>query len=281
MNTITLETFVAIVETGSLVRASERLHVTQSTVTTRLNTLEQDLGQTLIHRQKSGAVMTLAGLKFKRYAEAMLDLWQKAQSEATLPGSVNQICNIGCIPDIWPFWGKQIFDQISNTLPQTALAAWPGQMRDMIEWLDSGVIDMALSFQPRHHESFTSRQIATTKLALFSTRKDGPIRFDSNYLYVDGGENFARQHTLAYSDAGTARISIGSSVWACDYLLENDGSAYLPVELAKPYCDAKRLFKLEEAPVFDRHIYLISNDQVVKSWPWFDELCNEIFEGHQ
>ena len=66
MNTITLETFVAIVETGSLVRASERLHVTQSTVTTRLNTLEQDLGQTLIHRQKSGAVMTLAGLKFKR-----------------------------------------------------------------------------------------------------------------------------------------------------------------------------------------------------------------------
>ena len=187
MNTITLETFVAIVETGSLVRASERLHVTQSTVTTRLNTLEQDLGQTLIHRQKSGAVMTLAGLKFKRYAEAMLDLWQKSQSEATLPGSVNQICNIGCIPDIWPFWGKQIFDQISNTLPQTALAAWPGQMRDMIEWLDSSVIDMALSFQPRHHESFTSRQIATTKLALFSTRKDVPIRFDSNYLYVDVG----------------------------------------------------------------------------------------------
>ena len=103
MNTITLETFVAIVETGSLVRASERLHVTQSTVTTRLNTLEQDLGQTLIHRQKSGAVMTLAGLKFKRYAEAMLDLWQKAQSEATLPGSVNQICNIGCIPIYGPF----------------------------------------------------------------------------------------------------------------------------------------------------------------------------------
>lgn len=281
MNITSLETFVAIVDTGSLVRASERLHVTQSTVTTRLNALEEDLGQTLLHRQKSGAVMTLAGLKFKRYAEAMLDLWQKARSETALPGSVNHICNIGCIPDIWPYWGHRLFDHIRNTQPQTALAAWPGQARDMNDWLDTGVIDMALSYQPRRHESFTSRQIATTKLALFSTRKDGPIRFDHNYLYVDGGENFARQHTLAYSDAGTARISIGSSVWACDYLLKNDGSAYLPVELAKPLCDDKRLFKLEDAPVFDRHIYLVSNDRVVKAWPWFEELCDDISDVWQ
>ena len=126
MNITSLETFVAIVDTGSLVRASERLHVTQSTVTTRLNALEEDLGQTLLHRQKSGAVMTLAGLKFKRYAEAMLDLWQKARSETALPGSVNHICNIGCIPDIWPYWGQRLFDHIRNTQPQTALAAWPG-----------------------------------------------------------------------------------------------------------------------------------------------------------
>lgn len=276
MNITSLETFVAIVDTGSLVRASERLHVTQSTVTTRLNALEEYLGQTLLHRQKSGAVMTLAGLKFKRYAEAMLDLWQKARSETALPGSVNLICNIGCIPDIWPYWGHRLFDRIRNTQPQTALAAWPGQARDLNDWLDTGVIDMALSYQPRRHESFTSRQIATTKLALFSTRKDGPIRFDANYLYVDGGENFARQHTLAYSDAGTARISIGSSVWACDYLLKNEGSAYLPVELAKPLCDDKRLYKLEDAPVFDRHIYLVSNDMVVKAWPWFEKLCDDI-----
>ena len=123
MNITSLETFVAIVDTGSLVRASERLHVTQSTVTTRLNALEEDLGQTLLHRQKSGAVMTLAGLKFKRYAEAMLDLWQKARSETALPGSVNHICNIGCIPDIWPYWGHRLFDHIRNTQPTDCIGS--------------------------------------------------------------------------------------------------------------------------------------------------------------
>ena len=85
MNLSTLQTFLAIVETGSLVRASERIHVTQSTVTTRLKALEEELGQTLFHRQKSGARLTAAGARFKRYAEAMTDLWRQARQETSLP----------------------------------------------------------------------------------------------------------------------------------------------------------------------------------------------------
>ena len=45
-----LRTFLAIVETGSLVRASRVLNVTQSTVTARLKSLEAELGQTLIRQ---------------------------------------------------------------------------------------------------------------------------------------------------------------------------------------------------------------------------------------
>ena len=44
MNLQSLATFLAIIETGSLVRAAERLNVTQSTVTARLKALEDHLG---------------------------------------------------------------------------------------------------------------------------------------------------------------------------------------------------------------------------------------------
>ena len=50
MNLSTIETFLAIAECGQLNRAAKRLHVTQSTVTTRLNSLESELGQTLFQR---------------------------------------------------------------------------------------------------------------------------------------------------------------------------------------------------------------------------------------
>ena len=61
MNLAGLQTFLAIVETGNLVRAAERLHVTQSTVTSRLDTIEDALGQRLLVRSRKGAELTKAG----------------------------------------------------------------------------------------------------------------------------------------------------------------------------------------------------------------------------
>jgi DNA-binding transcriptional LysR family regulator len=51
MNLSIIETFLAIAESGQLNRAATRLHVTQSTVTTRLNGLESELGQVLFQLQ--------------------------------------------------------------------------------------------------------------------------------------------------------------------------------------------------------------------------------------
>ena len=68
MNQSALKTFIAIIETGSLVKASERLNVTQSSVTMRLKALEEEVGQTLIIRQKSGVSLTAAGTKLLSYA---------------------------------------------------------------------------------------------------------------------------------------------------------------------------------------------------------------------
>ena len=52
MNIATLQTFLAVVQTGHLNKAAAQLHVTQSTVTTRLDVLEQTLGQKLLVRSR-------------------------------------------------------------------------------------------------------------------------------------------------------------------------------------------------------------------------------------
>ena len=96
---MSLHTFTAIVETGSLVRASEKMNVTQSTVTARLKILEQELGQVLLNRHKSGTTLTPAGSKLLRYAHVMTGLWRQAQNEAGLPDGVDSLCSFGCHSD--------------------------------------------------------------------------------------------------------------------------------------------------------------------------------------
>lgn len=276
MNLTALQTFLTIVETGSLVRASERLNVTQSTVTARLKALEDQLGQTLLLRQKSGAELTSSGFKFKRYAEAMTELWRQARQETSLPDGIEAVCKIGCHMDLWPILGRRFFGEIHHGHPETALSAWPGEQADLDRWLGTGLIDAALTYQPTAHENQTIHTLRTEPLVLVSTRPGSPMRFDPGYVYVDAGEEFGRRHAAAYADADTAKVSFGCAVWALDHLMEHGGSAYLPKSLAAPHLATGALHEVSGAPVFGRTAYLITNDAAAESWPWLPALVERL-----
>ena len=51
MNLFDLESFVAVVDSGSVMAAALRLHLTQSAVTRRVQSLEEELGVSLLNRQ--------------------------------------------------------------------------------------------------------------------------------------------------------------------------------------------------------------------------------------
>ncbi|MES2697748.1 MAG: LysR family transcriptional regulator [Verrucomicrobiota bacterium] len=61
MNLDLLRSFFAIVEHGSLNRAAEQLHVSQSTLTRQMQALEQEVGGLLLERSTSGVALTAAG----------------------------------------------------------------------------------------------------------------------------------------------------------------------------------------------------------------------------
>ena len=86
------------------------------------------------------------------------------------------------------------------------------------------------------------------------------IRHDPGYIYVEAGPDFEREHTAAYADADTAKISFNNASWALAHLSQHGGSAYLPDRLIAPEIDAKRLFVLDGAPVFQRPCFMVVRD---------------------
>ena len=274
MNLTSLQTFLAILETGSLARASDRLHVGQSTVTARLQKLEEEIGQELFQRSKAGVTLTASGLKFRRYAEAMTDLWQQARQETSMPDGISSVCNLGCDYDLWPELGRRLLGRIHRDFPQTALSAWPGKQDELEQWLAIGLIDAALTHLPVVREGVTTQELFSESLLLVSTREDTPLRFDPGYIYVDAGADFGRRHATAYADAGIARVSFGCSVWALDFLLDRGGSAYLPEQIAAPHIASGRFYRLDDAPVFNRGTYLVTSDTAAAGWPWLADAAD-------
>ena len=72
MNNTQLETFLKIVETGNFTSAANMLGYAQSTVTTQIKQLEEELGCLLFERLGKSLTLTPEGEKLTNYAEKML-----------------------------------------------------------------------------------------------------------------------------------------------------------------------------------------------------------------
>lgn len=270
MNLNALTTFLTILETGSLVRAAERLNVTQSTVTARLKALEDHLGQTLITRSKSGATPTGSGVRLKRYAETITGLWSQARQETALPTSVSSVCNIGCHPDLWPGMAQHLFDFIRQEEPDSALSVWQGGQHELSLWQREGLVDLTFTFWAPSDPTQAIHSLPPDQLILVSTQADAPIKFDPGYVFVEAGEEFGRQHAAAYADANAARISFGSAVLGLEHILRHGGTAYLPSRIAEAYLSDGTLHHIEEAPIFERPAFMVINRQASGHWDWLE-----------
>ena len=272
VNLSTIRTFLAIAETGQLNRAAHALHVTQSTVTARLNSLEQALGQTLFLRRKSGAELTSAGFRFQRYAQLLDDTWRLARREAAMPADIEATFNFGCSADLWPRLGERLIEHLRDRHPAIALAAWSGEQPELERWLGSGLVDAALAYAPVARENHTAYPLREERLVLVSTRADELPRLDSDYVYVDAGEEFRIAHAAEYPQADSPEVTLASAAWACDYLLRHGGTGYLPLRLAETHLASGSMHRVAGAAEFTRGIYLVVNDHAAEGWSFLAEL---------
>lgn len=80
MTQLELSTFLAIVKYGNISVAAEKLYITQPAISRRLQTLESELGCTLIKRRqgKKTIELTNEGIEFISVAERWLAVWRDA-----------------------------------------------------------------------------------------------------------------------------------------------------------------------------------------------------------
>ncbi|EEA94881.1 LysR family transcriptional regulator [Pseudovibrio sp. JE062] len=80
-NITQLQTFVEVARLNSFAEAAEHLHVPRSTVTARVQALEERLGVQLLHRTTRRVSLTLEGERFMQQCEPALEALQQAESD--------------------------------------------------------------------------------------------------------------------------------------------------------------------------------------------------------
>ncbi|MGB5446701.1 MAG: LysR family transcriptional regulator, partial [Psychromonas sp.] len=104
-----------------------------------------------------------------------------------------------------------------------------------------------------------TEKVATVPLYLVSTDPSSNIETQklNDYVMVDYGESVNTLHLREFKNAPPAKHFMSQPRVALEYILEAGGCAYLPLQLVVEHIGSKKLYIIEDAPVYSREIYAI------------------------
>ena len=141
-------TFLEITRCGSFVGAAERLHLTQTAVTARIQSLESQLNCSLFVRNRSGAKLTPNGEAFVDFANRMVLAWEAAQQELPLPDDCAEILHIGAEPSLCNPLMLRWVCALRQTMNKHAVHSHIGEGSNLVHRLEQGGLDAVLVYQP-------------------------------------------------------------------------------------------------------------------------------------
>jgi len=245
-------TFLQVVESGSLLAAATRLHVTQTAVTARLKNLESQLNCRLFARNKAGARLTADGERFLGYARQLVQTWEAACRDLPLPSGVSDLLTVGAECSL----GNPLLlgwaTRLRERLPAHAVRAEVGDGATLQQQVQSGTMDAALVYQPEYATGLHIELLMEEKLVqIRSTQKAG------QYVYVDWGPEFRRQHDSALPDLAHASLYFNLGPLALQHILQSGGSGYFRTRVVQRYLEDGVLERVDGAPEFSYPVWLV------------------------
>ena len=253
-------TFLEIVATGNFLRAAERLHVTQTAVSARVRTLEDLLGRKLFVRNKSGASLTTAGGQFVRYAQTLVQVWERARHQVAVPPGRRAVVTVGGELSLWNPLLLDWLLWMRHAAPQLALRAEVGLPDSLVDQVAEGILDIAVVYAPRQRPNLRVELLIEEKLVLVTASRRGRTRQASDYVFVDWGPEFAARHNLAFPERANVGTFVGLGPLGLEYILHTGGSGYFRLNVVRPHLSAGRLRLVPGAAEFTYPAYAVYSE---------------------
>jgi DNA-binding transcriptional LysR family regulator len=258
------KTFIAVVETGSFVEAAKRVHVTQSTVSVRIKTLEEQLGKTLFERSKAGAKLTSVGVQFLKHAQGIVRMWEHARLEISLPDGFKQSLVVGGQYSLWDGFLVEWLASMRNNEPLVAIRGQFGTSNTLMAGLIDGTIDVGVMYTPQTRPGFKVSKLFEDQLVLVACDARGSLEPARNYVMIDWGPEFLADHALNYPEISVPGTYLELGAISLQYLLKTGASGYVPKRLVRDHILRGELFVIEDAPVFSYPAYAVYSDDLDK-----------------
>ncbi len=250
-------TFLTVAEAGSFMEAAVRLHVTQSTVSSRIKALESQMGKALLERSKAGAALTTAGQQFHKHALALVRIWEHARLEVGLSEEHRDHLAAGGQASLWEGFMLEWAAWMRDHIPDIAVTGVIGSSAALMDQLIEGTLDLAVMYRPANRPGLVIEHLFDEELVLIAGAHSHERRPRSDYVFVNWGPEFKADHTLAFPELSYPSLTLDIGMLGVSYLIDKRASGYFPIRAARPHLDSGALRLVKRAPRFVYPAYVV------------------------
>lgn len=171
-----LRYFLEIAREENMTRASERLHVSQPTLSKQMKDLEEELGKKLFRRGSASIHLTDEGMLLRKRAEDILSMVDKTTDEFR---AMNEITGgdvyIGCAESHQIRYLAEIIRKFRERYPLLKYHILSGDTVQVAERLDRGLLDFAVIVEPPNLQKYNYIELPVADTWGVVMRKDCPL----------------------------------------------------------------------------------------------------------
>jgi DNA-binding transcriptional LysR family regulator len=205
-----IQSFVEVLQCGSIAEAARRLDLTPAAVAARIRALEEDLGASLIQRSGRYVRPTAEGVKIMDSAQSVLravrDMRAVAQDGDTLAGELRLGTFHSAMTSVLP----SVLERLYARHPDVKIFVEPGKSVDLCRKVGAGELDIAIVVEPQsalpktcEWQVLTEEPLVVVAPQHFAGRdahallKEEPfIRYDRSVLGGQLADRYLRDHGI-------------------------------------------------------------------------------------
>jgi DNA-binding transcriptional LysR family regulator len=250
------QTFLQVVAVGNFLGAAEKLHVTQSTVSARIQNLERQLGAKLFNRGKQGATLTAAGQRFVNHAQTLVRTVDRAKQDVGLPDSYAGGLTVSGRIALWDGFLPRWVAWMREAAPTISLRLEIGFETGIMQGLVQNTLDIGLMYTPQVRPGLGLERLFDETLVLVTTDSARPWP-DPGYVHVDWGTEFSQQFSQHFPQHPAPALSADIGWLGLQQLLMSGGAGYFPLRMVRSLLAAQRLYRVLDAPDFSLTAYMV------------------------
>jgi DNA-binding transcriptional LysR family regulator len=163
-----LKIFAAAARLGGMSRAAAELHTVQSNVTARIQSLEADVGCSLLERHSRGVSLTPAGRRLLPYADRVARLLADARQAVRDDGVPRGVLTIGSLETTAALRLTPLLTRFASENPEVDLVLRTGTTRELVADLLEQRVDGAFVCGPVAHPELDEQVVFREELVMLT-----------------------------------------------------------------------------------------------------------------